>query len=42
VEQINGKPYGQLTIERPKDEAAAQKLIAELDRKGIVYQEVGV
>ena len=41
VEQINGKPYGQLTIERPKDEAAAQKLIGELNRKGIVFQEVG-
>ncbi|MBQ9951399.1 MAG: ATP-binding cassette domain-containing protein [Clostridia bacterium] len=41
VDQINGKPYGQLTIERPKDEADAQKLIDELTRMNIVFQEVG-
>ena len=40
VDQINGKPYGQLTIERPKDEADAQKLIAALTQSGIVFQEV--
>ena len=41
VDQINGKPYGQLTIERPKDETDAQKLIDELTRMNIVFQEVG-
>jgi len=40
VDQINGKPYGQLTIERPKDESDALKLIDELTRMNIVFQEV--
>jgi len=40
INPINGKPYGQLTIERPKNEEDAQKLIAELTRQGIPFQEV--
>ena len=40
VNLINGKPYGQLTIERPHDEESAQKLIAELTKEGIPFQEV--
>ena len=40
VNLINGKPYGQMTIERPKDESDAQKLLHELDSIGITYQEV--
>ena len=40
INQINGKPYGQLTIARPKDAPDAEKLIAELKAENIPFQEV--
>ncbi len=40
VNMINGKPYGQMTIERPKKDEDAQLLIRLLSEQGISLQEV--
>ena len=40
VSQLKGKPYGQLTIARPKNEEDACTLIETLKKHGVVVQEV--
>ena len=40
ISLLNGKPYGQMTIERPKKDEDAKLLIDLLTRQGIPVQEV--
>ena len=40
INLLNGKRYGQMTIERPKKDADAQLLIDTLTKEGIKVQEV--
>ncbi len=40
ISLLSGKPYGQMTIERPKDESDAKLLIDLLTQEGIPVQEV--
>ena len=42
INLLNGKPYGQMTIERPKNDADARRLIDLLTQDGIPVQEVNV
>ena len=40
INLLGGKRYGQMTIERPKDEADARRLIEALRQEGVTVQEV--
>ena len=40
INVLGGKRYGQMTIERPKDEADARRLIEALRQEGVTVQEV--
>jgi len=40
IKRINGKPYGQMLIEMPKDEAICKRIIQYLTNEGLTVKEV--
>jgi D-methionine transport system ATP-binding protein len=40
IKPINGKPYGQMLIERPDDEAACKQVVEYLTAQGLTVKEV--
>ena len=40
IRRLNDKPYGQMLIEMPRDDAARRKIVEFLNAKGLTVKEV--
>ena len=40
IRRLNDKPYGQMLIEMPRDDAARRKIVEFLTGKGLTVKEV--